>query len=97
MNKLDATDYESALLFSGNRLVLELLNNYCLCDVILNNFELLPNFAAVIATVIQIRIMLRHEHISFKVHLQTGTPKAHAAGACDVARDHIWYKSQSPI
>ena len=66
MDKFDSTYYESAFRFSENCLVLEessfeLLNNYCLRDVISNTFALLQNFAAVIATVIQLRIMLGHE------------------------------------
>ena len=74
MNKFDATDYESGFGFSGNCLVLEkssfeLLNNYSLRDIISNTFALLLNFAAVIATVIQLRIMLEHEHFSFQVCL----------------------------
>ena len=94
-DKFDATDYDSAFRFSENFLVFEkisfeLLYNYLL-RVISNTFALLPNFAAFIATVIQLRIMLGHEqtfHSSF-AHKQVPTPEAHAAEACDVAHDHI--------
>ena len=73
MNKFNATDYESVLRSFENWIVLgtssfELLNNYWLRDVISNIFALSPNFTAVIATVIQLRIMLGHEqafHSSF--------------------------------